>query len=197
MQIAQRLSRREFLHVFSSGIGLAVLNACAPIAPTTVAAPTHTPIPPPRVPTAIPPTVTPSISPTPTIPLAKDPSSPMFLVAYQTSPKDPWQDRPTRTFLGLKDSENVTPDSNLDQYGGWQARAGSKTGFFHTEKIGERWWLIDPDGNLFIHKGITSVAPQDSPKSSAAFKTQFGNESKWADDTAKLLKSYGFNGTAA
>jgi hypothetical protein len=176
------LTRREFLRLISAGIGLGMLNACAPATPTPQ---------PTRAATPIPPTLAPTISP------AKDPTSPMFVVAYQTSPKDAWQDRPTRTFLGLNGSENVAPDSNLDQYGGWKARTGKKTGFFHTEKIGERWWLIDPEGNAFIHKGVTSVAIQETPKSQAAFKTQFGDEKKWADATAQLLRAHSFNGTAA
>lgn len=43
----------------------------------------------------------------------------------------------------------------------WGGLPGSKeklglnaTGYFHTEKKGERWILVDPDGNAFFHLGV-------------------------------------------
>jgi len=35
------------------------------------------------------------------------------------------------------------------------------TGFFHVEKKGEKWMLVDPDGNLFFHLGVCSFQPGD------------------------------------
>jgi hypothetical protein len=45
-----------------------------------------------------------------------------------------------------------------DKYGGW--RRGPQlqaTGFFRTEKYRRKWWLVDPDGNLFFSHGIDCV----------------------------------------
>lgn len=43
---------------------------------------------------------------------------------------------------------------------GWQEKRGSKTGFFHLEYIDNRWWLIDPEGNVFLSLGINHVKPE-------------------------------------
>ena len=32
--------------------------------------------------------------------------------------------------------------SKLDPYGGFTDVKGEKTGFFHAQKIGDRWWLL-------------------------------------------------------
>ncbi|HOW73652.1 MAG TPA: hypothetical protein PKY77_23885 [Phycisphaerae bacterium] len=45
-----------------------------------------------------------------------------------------------------------------DQYGGWAKGPTLKaTGFFRTEKIGDQWWLVTPDGQLFISLGIDVI----------------------------------------
>ncbi len=49
------------------------------------------------------------------------------------------------------------------KYGGWVA--GPKleaTGAFRTEKVDGRWWLVDPDGNLFWSHGVACVATEFS-----------------------------------
>ena len=48
---------------------------------------------------------------------------------------------------------------NIGKYGGWTA--GPKlnaTGFFRTEKVDEKWWMVDPEGNLFWTAGLNCVA---------------------------------------
>jgi hypothetical protein len=46
----------------------------------------------------------------------------------------------------------------LDPFGGLPASGPQlglkKTGFFHVEKTGDKWRLVDPAGNLFFHLGI-------------------------------------------
>lgn len=50
------------------------------------------------------------------------------------------------------------PQVTLDSYGGLPdsgVKLGlKKTGFFHVEKKGERWILVDPEGNAFFHLGV-------------------------------------------
>jgi hypothetical protein len=48
--------------------------------------------------------------------------------------------------------------ADRDRFGGW-ARGPqlAATGHFRTEKIHDRWWLVDPDGHLFWSQGITCV----------------------------------------
>ena len=53
----------------------------------------------------------------------------------------------------------------LDAYGGLpdsgKKLALKATGFFHVEKKGERWLLVDPAGNAFFHLGLCSANPNE------------------------------------
>jgi hypothetical protein len=51
--------------------------------------------------------------------------------------------------------------SEMDPYGGWKHIKGNATGFFHTEKIGNRWWIISPEGNGFIVTGLQYMFRDD------------------------------------
>ena len=45
------------------------------------------------------------------------------------------------------------PDA--DRFGGWAKGPQLKaTGHFRTEKVGGKWWLVDPDGHLFFSHGV-------------------------------------------
>ncbi len=46
-----------------------------------------------------------------------------------------------------------------DFYGGWTKKPLTKTGWFHTEYDGNRWWLVDPEGNAFLSTGIDCIVP--------------------------------------
>jgi hypothetical protein len=46
-----------------------------------------------------------------------------------------------------------------DQYGGWKKKPLTKTGWFHTEFDGKRWWLADPEGNAFVSAGLDCLRP--------------------------------------
>jgi len=91
----------------------------------------------------------------------------------------------------------LPPDSGLDQYGGRRARKEAATGFFHTAKVGGRWWLVDPDGGLFLNAGLASVRTIPAPGAELALEKKFGNKSGWAGATVQMLHSNGFNGTGA
>jgi hypothetical protein len=50
-----------------------------------------------------------------------------------------------------------------DKYGGWAAGPSLKaTGFFRTQKVGDKWWLVDPDGHLFFSQGLDCVRMLDT-----------------------------------
>lgn len=40
------------------------------------------------------------------------------------------------------------------KFGGWTALRREATGFFRTEKIDGKWWLIDPEGYAFFSNGV-------------------------------------------
>src|ERR1035437_6664305 len=60
---------------------------------------------------------------------------------------------------------------DYDTYGGWMNLKGEKTGYFHTQQINGRWWLVTPEGNAFFSKGVDNVsyAPEsdNAPKAPA------------------------------
>ena len=48
--------------------------------------------------------------------------------------------------------------ANRSQYGGWTKGPKLKaTGFFRTEKVGNNWWLVDPEGYLYFSHGLANV----------------------------------------
>ncbi len=50
--------------------------------------------------------------------------------------------------------------ADWDAWGGWAAGPKQQaTGFFRTQKLDGRWWLVDPDGRLFWSNGIDCVSP--------------------------------------
>ena len=52
---------------------------------------------------------------------------------------------------------------NWDKYGGWaNGPQRPATGFFRTEKVDGKWWLVDPDGHLFWSHGIDCVRAIDA-----------------------------------
>lgn len=49
------------------------------------------------------------------------------------------------------------PMAGRDSYGGFSNTSARATGFFRTEQIDGRWWLVDPDGHLFFSTGVNGV----------------------------------------
>lgn len=48
---------------------------------------------------------------------------------------------------------------NIGKYGGWTAGPQFEvTGFFRTEKIDGKWWMVDPEGFLFWSAGVNCMA---------------------------------------
>lgn len=115
-------------------------------------------------------------------------------VDVTTKPGQPWTARPTRT---LADVPELPADAGLDTFGGLRTRTGKATGFFHTEKAGNRWWLVTPEGGLFLHVGVNSIAPLRTPRAEAALRERFGSPARWAAGTTQLLQAHGFNGAGS
>ncbi len=43
------------------------------------------------------------------------------------------------------------------KYGGWKAKKFKATGYFRTKYDGKRWWLVDPDGYVFLSVGVDCI----------------------------------------
>ncbi len=116
-------------------------------------------------------------------------------VEARRKPGDPWKTYPTRTLENLPGFSLDKTDPELTQFGGLREGKAEATGFFRTQKIGGRWWLIDPEGGRFINVGVAGVRPGRTGISKAALADRFGSEDEWATACIGLLRTNGFNGT--
>ena len=99
--------------------------------------------------------------------------------------------------ITLADMPLIEVDSGLDQFGGIIEPKQKATGFFRTEKINGRWWIINPAGGRFIHRGISSVNTIPTDGAQAELTKNFNTKEGWARATATQLIEYGFNGTGS
>jgi hypothetical protein len=92
------------------------------------------------------------------------------------------------------DTTNKAGGSNeivLDKFGGWTAIKGSRTGFFHLEKIDGRDWFVTPDGNVFFPVALSHLL---SGESCTAATRKFGDDKEtWVRDSLKKAREMGFN----
>ncbi len=80
-----------------------------------------------------------------------------ILVKSKPNPQDPWREYKTYPLSAAASSVLAKQDGALSRYGGLLARRVEATGFFHARQIDGRWWLVDPDGHLYIDRSIVSV----------------------------------------
>lgn len=118
-------------------------------------------------------------------------------VEAATKPDGTWKSYPTRLVDDLPRQVTAKIDSGLSRYGGLLARKNKTTGFFYPAKVSGRWWLVDPDGCLFLHKAVVSVNMLRTAGAGEALRKKFGNEEAWAEQTTALLRQNGFNGFGA
>ena len=71
------------------------------------------------------------------------------------------------------------------------------TGFFRTERIAGRWWLIDPEGAPFISRGMNSTTPVRTAGGRESLRRRFDSERGWAAAATTQLREAGFNTTGA
>lgn len=92
---------------------------------------------------------------------------------------------------------NFSADPGASTYGGWKVSPSAGTGFFRVEKRGNRWWIVDPDGYPFIHKGVAVFRPGTSRNQRAALASQYRSNSNWVKVESGFLRQNGFNGAGA
>lgn len=105
-----------------------------------------------------------------------------------------WKLRDTRTIEILEGFQPHSKKIPYSRYGGRADRRAEATGYFYPKKIADRWWFVDPGGNLFINIGVCSVRKGRSQISQKPAREKFGTWEKWAEFTVSLLAKYGFNG---
>ncbi len=94
--------------------------------------------------------------------------------------------------------------SMYDRYGGYLAISGKKTGFFHVERIGRRWWIVTPDGHAFLSKGVCHVSYTADHAPTLGYSpygrataAKYGSADAWAKATAARMKAWGLNTVGA
>ncbi|MEO6285422.1 MAG: hypothetical protein ABIN80_09690 [Dyadobacter sp.] len=107
-----------------------------------------------------------------------------------------WVNYPARTVDQLPEFK-FKKEPALNKYGSWQIDPVNATGFFRIEKINERWWIIDPDGYPFIHKGVAVYRPGASEIQKKKMQEKYNDEKGWIKKESALLRENGFNGTGA
>jgi len=91
----------------------------------------------------------------------------------------------------------IKADPALNSYGSWKINQSAATGFFRVEKRADRWWIVDPEGYPFIHRGVAVFRPANSDLQKEALAKKYGTAETWIKQESQLLKDNGFNGTVA
>lgn len=104
------------------------------------------------------------------------------LVNAASKPGATWRLHPTLLVSDLPSNNAV---QSLDQFGGLASPLTIATGFFHTQLIGQRWWLVTPDGGLFISRGMNSVSQISTPGGRTSLKQKFNSSQKWGRSDAR------------
>ncbi|MDR0418677.1 MAG: agarase [Prevotellaceae bacterium] len=105
-----------------------------------------------------------------------------------------WRTFDTRTVSEITDFKSVERVENLSSYGCDKTRKVESTGFFHTKKIGDRWWVVDPDGYAGVYTLVNSVTIPKGEQSKKAFSEKYRSKKDWIAQTSNILKSFGFDG---
>lgn len=89
----------------------------------------------------------------------------------------------------------ATAPTALSKYGGRLDRQHEATGFFRVEKIGDRWWIIDPLGHPQIRKAVNSTYRNGFEALTAERQAELGYDdvAVWAADSTAIARDYGFN----
>lgn len=74
------------------------------------------------------------------------------------------------------------------------------TGFFHTQQLDGKWWIVTPDGRLFYSHGVNHVtADPDTDRTTGrcpyceAVAAKYPDVEAWSDKTIARLRRWGFN----
>jgi hypothetical protein len=92
--------------------------------------------------------------------------------------------------------------AGLDSYGGTTSVTCSSgpAAHFYTQKIGNRWWVCDPQGNGFFIKGVWNAIPNTNRTTGAIQSKYVGPLSSWTANWAleqvRRMQSWGFNTVA-
>ena len=93
---------------------------------------------------------------------------------------------------GLGEYSDYNAEQKFDEFGGLidESRRGEVTGFFYSKKVGDRWWIFDPNGYPCYIRAVSGVGINylGSPNQKEAALNMYGTEDGWAEATTRLLQ---------
>lgn len=91
-------------------------------------------------------------------------------------------------------------ETTRTRWGGIVAERVRASGYFRVEQIDGVWWFVDPDGGLFLSKGVDAVNfDHDCIQNTNRFpyreacQQKYGSRDAWRAAAAERLRSWGFN----
>ena len=106
-----------------------------------------------------------------------------------------WSVRDTRIVDNIHDYKAIKRFKKSNQYGSDCSVRYDATGFFHTVRDGERWWLVDPEGYRHFSMAVVTFRKGNGEVNKKAFSKKFNdNDEVWMNKTAKMLQDLHFNG---
>lgn len=102
----------------------------------------------------------------------------------------------SRPLSAITDLEEYVGDevknAKLDMYGGLMAESLKResTGYFYTEKVDGRWWIIDPLGYPYINVGLSQIdySLNGSKLQRENALKKFGTYENWAKETTLQVR---------
>lgn len=112
-----------------------------------------------------------------------------------SSPSAAWSAKKYARSINTLTGFTASAKSQFDQYGGVTNSGikGSATGYFHTEAINGRTYIIDPLGNPFFAIGINTVQLGSTENQKKASVDKYGSEAKFYSDVTDEMRSIGIN----
>jgi len=105
----------------------------------------------------------------------------------------PYEPFKTRSIESLTGYKIMTEPGSLSKYGGDFRHRIKATGFFRVEKIGDRWWGVDPEGYRYINVALNSINRGKSERNAKALAEKYVSPEKWITETISMLQDNGFN----
>jgi hypothetical protein len=107
-------------------------------------------------------------------------------------PNQPWTFFDTQIIDSLKGFKPTKVDINA--YGSNKSVQLKGTGFFRTEKVNNRWWIVDPEGYLNIQRVVNGLRQGNSEKNKLAFESIYKTTENWTRTSYQQFSDFGFNG---
>ncbi len=126
-------------------------------------------------------------------------------VKYQSgnAPVSSWKTEDTRLLAYVIDYKRQIStyeeyQAVTNAYGSYTAgEKQAATGRFYVKKVGDRWWIIDPEGYPHYMRGVSSFRQGSSARNKTAFAQRFTDKQNWVAVSRNELARIGFHQTGA